>query len=92
MTIEEAREIIEKEDANPSWHGIRIAEYRYARYFLEGYKSGRREALESEAVKNLIEASIDAIKALDNLNPRSRLPNLEKALTRFEQFKQEGKS
>lgn len=88
MNIEEALEIIEKEDANPSWHGIRIAEYRYARYFLEGYKSGLREALESEAVKGLV-------KALEYIQTNTREIETEVrcecALSRFNQFKQEVK-
>lgn len=95
LTIEKAKEIVNRQNRQLN-HEKRMNTQTVSQEYLyvasNGFIEGHKAALESEAVKGLVEATKDAIKALDNLNPKSRLPKLEKALTRFEQFKQEGKS
>lgn len=60
MNIEEARKIVSEEDKIVSWHGIKTPKYRLAKTFIEGYESGRREALESGSGKELMKIFMDS--------------------------------
>lgn len=55
MNIEDARKIIADHEAGKCEECFEGACMDEAKGFIQGYESGRREALESEAVKELIE-------------------------------------
>ena len=89
MNIEDARKIIADHEAGKCEECFEGACMDEAKGFIQGYESGRREALESEAVKGLG-------KALEYIQTNTREIETEVrcecALSRFEQFKKEGKS